>query len=240
MSQDWNGLQNAQPKPEVQQQITQLGLDFHLMTQFTSFVAVEERVVTTDGQPRTVQVPVEMPEGVSYEGVFGREENDSLALNGRNVMMSSSKAKVARSAAVQVSSGVGSGFGAGSYGGIMAAPSGNAAPTRIREADSGPETALVRNDRQQTPSSKLDPALLETLNCSNAGKQGCKLVDKGEVRIVVFLKDASDATLQQLKSAGLVFVNDGRKKRVIGRIAITKLEAFTKIEAVQFVAAVRG
>ena len=93
MSQDWNGLQNAQPKPEVQQRITQLGLDFHLMTQFTSFVAVEKRVVTTDGQPRTVQVPVEMPEDVSYEGVFGREENDSLALNGRNVMIHPQKRK---------------------------------------------------------------------------------------------------------------------------------------------------
>jgi cyanophycinase-like exopeptidase len=57
---------------------------------------------------------------------------------------------------------------------------------------------------------------------------------------VVFLKDVSEATLQQLKSAGLVFINDGKQKRVIGRIAITKLEAFTKIEAVRFVAAVRG
>jgi hypothetical protein len=141
---------------------------------------------------------------------------------------------------VQTSAGVGNGFGPGSYGGIMAAPSGNVAPARITEADSGPETAMVRDDRKQTRSSKLDPALLEALDCSNAGKQGCKLVDKGEVRIVVFLKDASDATLQQLKSAGLVFINDGRQKRVIGQIAITKLEELTKIEAVQFIAAVRG
>jgi len=59
--------ENAQPKTEIQQQITQLGLDFHLMTQFPSFVAVEERVITTDGRPRTVQPPVEMPEGASYE-----------------------------------------------------------------------------------------------------------------------------------------------------------------------------
>jgi Ca-activated chloride channel family protein len=240
MSQDWNGMQNAQPKPEVQQQITQLGLDFHLMTQFTSFVAVEERVVTTDGQPRTVQVPVEMPEGVSYEGVFGNEEKDALKKNGGSVMMSRSPAKLKAPYAVQTSSGVGIGSGAGIGGGIMAASSGKDAPKQIREADSGPEIATVRDGRQQTPSSKLDPALLEALDCSNAGKQDCKLVDKGEVRVVVFLKDASEATLQQLKSAGLVFTNDGKQKRVIGRIAITKLEAFTKIEAVQFVAAVRG
>jgi len=41
------------------------------MTQFTSFVAVEERVTNEGGKPKTIQVPVERPEGVSYEGVFG-------------------------------------------------------------------------------------------------------------------------------------------------------------------------
>ena len=43
------------------------------MTPFTSFVAVEETIVTDGGKPRRVDVPVEMPEGVSYEGVFGKE-----------------------------------------------------------------------------------------------------------------------------------------------------------------------
>ena len=48
------------------------------MTQFTSFVAVEEQVVTKDGKPQRVEVPVEMPEGVSYEGVFGNDEAERL------------------------------------------------------------------------------------------------------------------------------------------------------------------
>jgi len=210
------------------------------MTQFTSFVAVEERVVTTDGQPRTVQVPVEMPEGVSYEGVFGYEDKYSLAPNTRNMLSSPSKAKMAQSVLVQTSSGLGSGSGAGIGGGIMAPPSGNIPVGRISEADLGPETVTVSGYRKQTLSSKLDQALLKGLECSNEGKQGCDLVDRGEVRIVVFLKDASDATLQQLKSAGLVFINNGKQRRVTGRIAIAKLEEFTKIEAVQFVAAPRG
>ena len=47
--------------------------DFKLMTQFTSFVAVEEKIVNEGGRTRRVEVPVEMPDGVSYEGVFGRE-----------------------------------------------------------------------------------------------------------------------------------------------------------------------
>ena len=71
MSQDWAGLQSGTVKPEVQKEITQLGLTYKLMTQFTSFVAVEERVVTTNGKPQRVEVPVEMPEGMSYEGIVG-------------------------------------------------------------------------------------------------------------------------------------------------------------------------
>jgi Ca-activated chloride channel family protein len=51
--------------------ITQIGLTFRLMTQWTSFVAVEEKVVNVGGKLETVVQEVEMPEGVSYEGVFG-------------------------------------------------------------------------------------------------------------------------------------------------------------------------
>ncbi|MFY9572024.1 MAG: VIT and VWA domain-containing protein, partial [Blastocatellia bacterium] len=74
MSQDYNGIQNGNPREEIREAITQLGLNFRLMTQFTSFVAVEEMTVTDGGQPRKIEVPVEMPEGVSHKGVFGDEE----------------------------------------------------------------------------------------------------------------------------------------------------------------------
>ena len=71
MSQDYAGMQNGNAKPEVQEAITQLGLEYRLMTQFTSFVAVEEMTVTDGGAPRRIDVPVDLPEGVSHEGVFG-------------------------------------------------------------------------------------------------------------------------------------------------------------------------
>ncbi len=74
MSQDYSGLQSGNTKPEVREAITQLGLEYRLMTQFTSFVAVEEMTVTEGGQPIRIDVPVEMPEGVSYEGIFGRKD----------------------------------------------------------------------------------------------------------------------------------------------------------------------
>ena len=78
MSQDYAGVQNGNAKAEVKDTITNLGIEYRLMTQFTSFVAVEERVVTDGGQPRRIEVPVEMPEGVSREGVFGQVYDGSV------------------------------------------------------------------------------------------------------------------------------------------------------------------
>jgi Ca-activated chloride channel family protein len=52
--------------------VTQTALDYNLLSQYTAFVAVSEEVrVEPDGTRRRVQVPVELPEGVSYEGIFG-------------------------------------------------------------------------------------------------------------------------------------------------------------------------
>jgi Ca-activated chloride channel family protein len=68
--------QNA--KPEIKEQITNLGLEFRLLTQFTSFVAVEERVVTDGGQPRRIEVPVELPDGVSREGIVSVQGGDNI------------------------------------------------------------------------------------------------------------------------------------------------------------------
>jgi Ca-activated chloride channel family protein len=74
--------------------VTQVGLAFRLMTQWTSFVAVEEKVVNVDGKPQTVVQPVEMPEGVSYEGIFGESSvqdemvGKGLQLNGGTSMFS--------------------------------------------------------------------------------------------------------------------------------------------------------
>ncbi len=55
----------------VVEEITSLALAHRLMTAFTSFVAVDPSEVRDDGELVTVDQPVPMPEGVSYQGVFG-------------------------------------------------------------------------------------------------------------------------------------------------------------------------
>jgi Ca-activated chloride channel family protein len=53
-------------KPEeVNEAVTNLGLDYRLMTEFTSFVAVDEKTVTPPGDPVRVDVPLESPGGIT-------------------------------------------------------------------------------------------------------------------------------------------------------------------------------
>jgi Ca-activated chloride channel family protein len=96
MSQDYEGVQSGSAKPEVKDTITDLGLEFRLMTQFTSFVAVEERIVTDGGQPRKIEVPIEMPEGVSYEGVFGESERPTGSIGAPTGLFTTYDAQVLR------------------------------------------------------------------------------------------------------------------------------------------------
>jgi len=57
----------------IEQEVTNLALEYNLMSQYTSFVAVDE--VIPEGSdttlPKTIAIPVPMPEGVSFTGVFG-------------------------------------------------------------------------------------------------------------------------------------------------------------------------
>ncbi|MBX7172798.1 MAG: VWA domain-containing protein [Pyrinomonadaceae bacterium] len=78
--QDFQGLQTGKMKDELKQAITNLGLEFRLLTPFTSFVAVEEKVVNEGGENKTVEVPVAIP--------FGQEpEVQTLPINGRAYSM---------------------------------------------------------------------------------------------------------------------------------------------------------
>jgi Ca-activated chloride channel homolog len=57
--------------PEAVESITRLGLRHHLMTSYTSLVAVDSEVSDMTGSSTPMTVAVEMPRDVSYEGNFG-------------------------------------------------------------------------------------------------------------------------------------------------------------------------
>ena len=60
----------------VVESVTNTALTYRLLSEYTAFVAVSEEVrVEPDGSRRRVQVPVELPQGVSYEGIFESEDS---------------------------------------------------------------------------------------------------------------------------------------------------------------------
>jgi len=155
MAADFAGIQRGTTADTVSEAITQLGLQYRLMTQFTSFVAVEEMTVTTGGEPRRVEVPVDMPEGVSYEGVFGAERSMDALARAPGVMYMSSAAQV---------SGAAGGRGGG--GGAMAPPS------SAVEVRAGAAQLKLESEQARMKLAKIDPSL--------KGKTG-----KLEVRILL-------------------------------------------------------
>ncbi len=63
------------PTPEsIKAEVIALALNYRLMSPYTSFVAVDDsRVVNPSGESRTVHQALPLPEGVSFEGIFGKD-----------------------------------------------------------------------------------------------------------------------------------------------------------------------
>ncbi len=242
MNQDLAGVQRGQPNPAQKEEILGLGLRFQLLTQFTSFVAVEELHITKGGQARTVAVPVEMPEGVSYEGVFGNRSRSQAAMNsGMGWKDGKGKSSLSRASAMQ-------GFGRGSgFGGGMPGTGGPAKPEPAADR-------LVKNQKelankvddvenvapaQQMLRSKLAPELLDLAEkVAKQGKDGNLTLGKievkaGRVEIRVLLGSLNNEVLGKLKALGFVELVQAKSvKMVIGTLKVTQLEALAKLDIV--------
>lgn len=71
MNEDLKAVQEGRYSEELKSEIIRLGEQYQIMTQFTSFVAVEKARVTIGGKPRLVHVPIELPAGTDWSGFFG-------------------------------------------------------------------------------------------------------------------------------------------------------------------------
>ena len=247
MSQDWAGLQSGNIKPDVKTEITQLGLTYKLMTQFTSFVAVEERVVTTNGKPQRVEVPVEMPEGTSFDGIFGSDADKKaqfgsyaqLAAPGRLSKALALHAPMAGAVPAANAPGSGAGIGGGVY---LAAPGPPPPPASPSTGTAGPSPTpnTKPSSERALLESKLSPAILALFDCWKSQTKDCKLAPDGTIEVQLFLTKDPSAILDQLKAAGLQISQTSlRGKAVTGRISIEKLASLANLDAVKFVAPLR-
>jgi Ca-activated chloride channel family protein len=245
MGQDYNGAQHGQMRPELQEIVTQLGLEYRLMTQFTSFVAVEEMTITDGGVPRRVEVPIEMPEGVSRQGVFGEEDE---------------RRPMARKSLTYVGGSLGGRNRSGGAGGgtamrkpvkvkeaaktpppppLQSRPSG----TFMTEVADDPGVALSPEERKrQEMLVKLHPsiiAVIERLTKKNSqpDPDEARYVREGLAEVQIWLTDKTPEAIAQLKQLGFEIVLEPKTgKLLIGRLPVGKLSKLADLKFVRYVA----
>lgn len=236
MSQDYQGIQSGNPKGEIREAITQFGIDFRLMTQYTSFVAVEEMIVTDGGKPRRIEVPVEMPEGVSHEGVFG-DSRGRVGNRGGVAYMTPGiaaptpvrtreavreKSRSADAAGRGVAGGGSIGIGAGSG-------------TSSRPQPPPQQTPVTADQARRT---KLHPSLLGVIErLEKKLPVEAAFVRDGKAEVQIYLTGKTPDALKALRALGLeVVVDQPNSKLVIGRLPVEKLAALAELEFVRYVA----
>ncbi len=263
MGQDYGGMQRGEMQPQLKEAITNLGLEFRLMTQFTSFVAVEEMIVTEGGQPRRIDVPVEVPEGVSrdhgfivqaYAGNVAMRNLSSFALQSTVSVVTKSGTNASSSGGKRTAAkGEGSGIGRGRArivggggpggGGGGGAPSPNSPPTAVVAVMEAEERLSLSPEdaKRQVLLAKLHPSVLAVIERLNKraqpGIDEVKFVRAGKAEIQIWFTDKSDEALAELKKLCFEVILDPKSaKLIIGRLPIENLEKLGELKWVRYVA----
>lgn len=225
MLRDLAGIQQGQADAAIRRKILGLGLVYGLVTQFTSFVAVEELHITEGGQPRTIMVPVEMPEGVTYEGVFGRTSAQA-AVPMMTMRSTALHAGLRRTQAT-----------------LRENIAMNGAMSRADMALEEVEAGGLTDDSKRGPLLKLKLAkelndLVAQLKADPDSElsTGKIKVSKVRVEIKVHLQELSNSAFLKLKALG--FVELARATSVpllVGTIEVRKLEELALLKSVRWV-----
>ena len=239
MSQDWNGIQSGNSKYKAD--IIKVGLEHSLATQYTSFVAVEERTVVSDGKPVKVEVPVELPEGISPLAVPGG--SDKFV-----------EAYWARGAAAP-------GQGGGTAGGTytfrkMPAPMPSpppptsgylpSSPADVASSSSTVEVSGVDLADTKQPAkgaalkeneTKLSPELLAIYRCAvsrgvSTATKSCKPAP-AQIKVTVDIAQTKPGLEHRLTSAGLKIISGSGSKQLVGSVAPAQLKQLAQIAEVK-------
>jgi Ca-activated chloride channel family protein len=200
---------------DFKSKIVDVALQFGIMSDYTSFVAVEPRTINVGGVSRTVHVPINMADGVTYTGIVGMQVGQSTLVSTMTSANTNSLAvATAAGAGGPGGFGGGAGFGGGRSLGKSAGPS-FGGTVRENLAQNGP-TALAHSFENVVD------------------KRLRKLT--GRVAVMVYLNRADAITIDKLKLLGLsVDENDSKLMLVIGTCdasAIKKIAEAVEVERI--------
>lgn len=226
MSQDWSGIQQGNSTHKAE--IIQVGLEHSLATQYTSFVAVEEQTVVQDGKPVRIEVPVELPQGVSPLAVPGAEQDGVEKF-------------------AQLSS-INGNAGSVSYMARAAPPApvaGLVANETVQVQTIGGPVTVNRpaktesNAQLKQAEAKFSPELLAIYHCAvsrgvNTAGNACKPTPV-KLKLVVNLSDSNSTVEQKLIRAGFKVTSGSGTKQLAGTIAPAQLAKLAQIAEVKSV-----
>jgi Ca-activated chloride channel family protein len=195
--------------PSAEGPVTALALAYRIMSPYTSFVAVEKRVVNVGGKSRTVRVPVEMADGVTYETT-----TRDLQLGTPLRRAASPRGKTATGRAPA---------GPGGSGGAFGALSAGAPANQVRFQADELKLAVA-----ETPDQRYARKVGEDLRKAT-----------GTVAIQVLLTKWDGKTLKALEELGLkIEEKDQTLKVLFGTVDAKKLKALAQLEGVAKITAV--
>ncbi len=207
------------------------------MTPFTSFVAVDKMTTTVGGKPTTISVPVEMPEGVSYEGVFGDAITAGFA--SRHPSRAASYRPQALLTKPSVSSHT---LSSAKSVGIPHDPA-----VVIQQKEESAKGATGKRDLARIVHAKLAESLHGLAKkVTQQGKEDNLTIGKlrvidYKVDVMIYLRDTLAGTIETLKKLG--FVQTGESKAVhllIGTTDVHKLEEPATLDTVIHITPVAG
>ncbi|PYP93284.1 MAG: hypothetical protein DMG65_01225 [Candidatus Angelobacter sp. Gp1-AA117] len=226
MSQDWEGIQQGNSKHKAE--IIDVGLKHSLATQYTSFVAVEEKTVISDGKPLRIQVPVELPEHVSPLAVGGTVggmfANAPAPAAGFSYSVTRSR--------VITSSGTNNTVEVTSDPPMIDTTQTQVSNTTIY-AELKPQTDEKKTLAKMSAELKSLVACSKKAGVNKAGQ--CKLPASGMVAVEVQLTSADQSVIQLLEQTGLKLKSGSGTTTVTGEIPIAQLESLAGLEQVKSV-----
>lgn len=205
---DLLGIEQGKPDPVIKTSIIKTALEFRLMSQYTSFVAVEDKIVTRGGKPVKVAVPVEMPQGVSYEGIFGLEDAPS-----GGVMAAKSLRRTSSHYSL-------------------------AAPSRPATASAGTAYYAFSDSDGMGQAVRLDPELEKLMDAwAKDGKapKECKAkIEAGKAQVMIWASAVTPENIKKLKDLGCeIKTMSSASTAVLAWVPIKQIKAVSELDFVQ-------
>ena len=243
MTQDYTGIQQSTARPDLRETITQLGMEFRLLTQFTSFVAVEEMIVTDGGQPRRIDVPIEAPEGmvISEDALSGAAYKVAAPTNLSSFYLGGTPGPV--NGRVITKSGGNTGGGEVRPSGTLQSPTITSGGISNLIVDGLSTVEMSAEDKRRAQlrnkGDAMIVAVIERLKKHemNFTVDESRFVVNEKAELQVWLIEKSDKTMAELKALGFEVMLDSKASNlVVGRLSIEKLEALLDSKFVRYVA----